>query len=192
MDTYLSLSSVIRGGCHAPVSPLFPPHAHTCKRGAPQGSIGGQKEVLGEVSRSGGVRRQGRPGGRLILILRGAPQASIGVQKKVGGGMSRTGGGKRSRPGGAGRRQWRLEGPGGMSLILMFEEIWARNLYVLVLLLCVCASECVFACVLIPYSPRHLFAVLNLKEILGSRTLSGGPGGTNGDEGRGGRGSLGV
>ena len=28
-----------------------------------------------------------------------------------------------------------------MSLILMLE-IWARNLYVLVLLLCVCASEC--------------------------------------------------
>ena len=91
MDTYLSLSSVIRGGCHTPVSPLFPSHTRTCKGGTPQGSIGGQKKVWGGVSRSGVVRRQGSLGGRLILIMRGAPQASIGVQKKVGGGMSRTG-----------------------------------------------------------------------------------------------------
>ena len=48
-----------------------------------------------------------------------------------------------------------------------------------------------FACVLIPYSPRRLFPVLNLKEILGSRTLLGDPGRTNGDEERGGRESLG-
>jgi len=146
MNTYLSLSSVIRGGCHAPVSPLFPPHTHT------QWSLGG----------------------RLILILRGAPEASIGAQKKVGGGKSRSGGGRRSRPV-AGRRPWRLEGPSGMSLILMFE-IWARNLYVLVLLLCVCASECVFACVLIPYSPPPSFCRTKLKRNTRKPHFVGRPG----------------
>ena len=53
---------------------------------------------------------------------------------------------------------------------------------------------CVRPCVLISYSPRPLFLVLNEKEILGSYTLVGGH--TSRDEGGGGgggggRGSLG-